>query len=261
MIKLVYNEVTKIVAQRRFAAVIVFLAVVAIASGLFARNLHGPDTEDAMQLLSNGVSGAVSQLLFPFLFAVVIGDIVAGELTAGTMKLLLIRPVSRWKIWVSKLLGAYVVCIAALLFSGLCTYIALGAAVGFGSWSSPATGGIVQSAGLADLKAYGLEFISIFSVISVFLLLSTMVENGTAAVGLCVGLAFVCSVIVPISLLLKSNWVTYIFFEHWQVAQYAVQANPLPHWNLAESLLDLYAWSVLCITAGIALFQWKDVRG
>ena len=53
--------------------------------------------------------------------AVIAGDIVASEFTWGTIKLLLIRPVSRTKILLSKYVATllFVVLLCVILFSGV----------------------------------------------------------------------------------------------------------------------------------------------
>jgi ABC-2 type transport system permease protein len=271
MIGLIYNEITKVVAQRRFAVVIIILTLLAVVSALAARSIHGLQQMEpitAAQTIGSGVTGGAAQLLFPFLFAIIIGDIFAGELTSGTMKLLLIRPVSRWKIWLSKFLGAFLVSVAVVLYCGLCSYAALGASIGFGSFSAPEGGiyNITTSAGMITLRAYGLEMCSILSVISVFMLISTVVESGVAAVGLCASLAVVCSMAVPIIKFIvtispRARWIEYAFFEHWQVAGVVNKSFPLDSWTLTGSLVTLAVWTILFIAAGVAIFQIKDVKG
>jgi ABC-2 type transport system permease protein len=270
MIGLIYNEVSKIVAQRRFLVVIIVLTLIAILGALVAKAVHGtgqlmPTT--AAQSVNNGVSAA-AQLLFPFLFAIIMGDIIAGELNGGTMKLLLIRPVARWKVWLSKLIGAYLACTAIVIYSGLLSYVALGATIGFGSFSAPEGGmyNIAASAGFVTAKVYALELASIFSVISTFLLISTFVESGVAAVGLCASLTVFCSVAVAIFRGLaafspRARILEYLFFSHWQIAGLGNSSFPFQNWTITGSLVTLAVWSLLFIAIGIAYFKYKDVKG
>jgi ABC-2 type transport system permease protein len=265
---LIYNEISKVVAQRRFAVVIVILTLLAILTALSMRNFSGGLGVSATGMVSKAII-SFSQLLFPFFIAIITGDIVAGELSGGTMKLLLIRPVARWKIWLSKLLAAFIVSAVVVLYTGICVYVSLGAATKFGSWSAPMGQGIPGSIGIVTLKVFALELASIFSVVSLFMLLSTIVESGVAAVGLCAGLAFICSFVESIFHLIlqvstKLAWVEYFFFEHWQIAGLVTQPPPMPgfySWSIVGSLVDLAVWTVFFVVAGIAIFQWKDVRG
>ncbi len=258
---LVYNEISKIVAQRRFFVVMALLTVIAILSALTMRGFAGALGVTAAQMVSTGASGGFAQLLFPLLIAVIVGDIVAGELTEGTLKLLLIRPVSRWKIWLSKLIAAFFVSVALVCYSALCIYVALGAASGFGSFSTPALAEGGSSYAVVTLRAYGLEMISLLSVVSVFLLISTVAENGVAAVGLCMGMTVICSICMPILHFFSSTkWIEYTFFEQWQIAGQITNSFPLTGWTIGGSIAVLAAWIVICIASGIAIFQWRDVK-
>jgi len=270
MIGLIYNEVTKIVAQRRFVVVLVIVTVLAVLSAFAARAVHingqlGPISAD--QAVSSGAVNS-AQLLFPFLLAVIIGDIVAGEITGGTMKLLLIRPVSRWKIWVSKFAAAFLVSTALVAYCGICSYVAMGASIGFGSWSVPEGGtqDIAASAGSVCLRVYALELASILSVVSFFMLISTLVESGVAAVGLCASFAIFCSIMVTIIKIVapiapRIRFFEYAFFGHWQIAGHATDTFPFDNWSIVGSLVVIGVWSLLFVAAGIAVFQLKDVKG
>jgi len=269
MIGLIYNEVSKIVAQRRFIVTLVFMTIIAIAFALLAHIIH-VSGEQIPATAATSVSGGVtasSKLLFPFLFAIIIGDSVAGELSAGTMKLLLIRPVSRWKIWISKLFAAFLVCAATVLYYGICSYVALGATIGFGSWLSPLGGdnNITTSAGVATLDVYALEMASVFSIVCFFQLISTLVQTGVAAVALCAATTIVFSIVVPIVGLVaqrspNGKYFEYFFFEHWQIASHVTNTFPAANWTITGSLVTLGIWSALFIAASITIFQLKDVK-
>ena len=63
----------------------------------------------------------------PFLITLVAGDMVSGEATSGTVRLLLIRPPSRSKIITAKYLTAlFYTAGLVLFFAGMCTFLGLG---------------------------------------------------------------------------------------------------------------------------------------
>src|SRR5512139_1681765 len=63
----------------------------------------------------------------PFLITLVAGDMVSGEATSGTVRLLLIRPPSRSKIITAKYLTAlFYTAAPVLFFAGMCTFLGLG---------------------------------------------------------------------------------------------------------------------------------------
>ena len=56
----------------------------------------------------------------PFLVMLVAGDVVAGEGAAGTFRIYLTRPISRWKILLSKLFATYIYTAILILFFAGC---------------------------------------------------------------------------------------------------------------------------------------------
>ncbi len=280
MTGLIYNEISKVVAQRRFIVVLVIMTLLSI---LIALITHGINSIKHLGYTSaHTVTGLISesaQLLFPFLFAIIIGDIFAGEQSGGTMKLLLIRPVSRWKIWVSKFVGAYLVSIVIVLYYALCCYVSLGAAIGFGSFSAAQGSQMVPgqspfgqmvyisaTSGAVLIHTLALEAASIFCIVSLFLLISTLTETGIAAVGLCASLTVVFSITDGImskvfQLAPKSHWFEYAFFEHWGISAFATYTFDIDKWTQYGSLGVLGVWSALFIVAGMVIFWRKDIKG
>jgi ABC-2 type transport system permease protein len=254
---LLYNEVQKIITQRRFIIVLGLITLLIIALSVSVRNeaLIGMTAADEV---STWTYGAGVTFFFPCVLAVLIGDIVAGELAGGTMKLLLIRPVSRWKIWLSKLFAAYIVSAATYVYFALCAFVAYGAAQKFGSFSAhmggDPTGPII---GAVVLKSFGLVLLTILSIVSLFVFLSTVVENGTAAAACCWFSVVFCEV-APF--FVHTKWIEYLFSQHWSIAQHVVGTFDLPDWSLEGSACILVAWIVLFAAAGMALFQYRDVK-
>jgi ABC-2 type transport system permease protein len=194
-------------------------------------------------------------------------DTIAGELTSGTLKLLVIRPVSRWKIWLSKLVAGYLASVVMVLYAVVCAYVALGATVGFGSWSAPETlSGITATSGMVMLHVSALEMASLFSVVSILMLISTFIDSGTVAGLISGALVVICTIAggiikLVVNLLPKTRWMEYAFFMHWQIAGHANGNFPLDNWSTMGSLAVLAAWSVLCIILSIIYFQGKDIKG
>jgi ABC-2 type transport system permease protein len=60
----------------------------------------------------------------PILVALVAGDIIAGEFSSGTIRLLLLKPISRFKIYLSKFIAAQIYTTALVLFFVGSAYLA-----------------------------------------------------------------------------------------------------------------------------------------
>src|SRR5690606_15269802 len=76
-------------------------------------------------------------MFIPLLVLGIASDIVSGERSGGTIKMLLTRPVSRWRILASKLIALVLfVSLIVVLTVGL-AYLISGLVFGYEGWSFP----------------------------------------------------------------------------------------------------------------------------
>ncbi|MGB8320456.1 MAG: ABC transporter permease, partial [Ignavibacteriaceae bacterium] len=117
MIKLVSIELYKIFKKWRtyigFLAIAVLIPVIQIAmliEGEKSLNFMTRNLQESFVFVGNLLNGYLITYLIlgslyvhiPFLIALVAGDLLAGEATAGTYRILITRPVSRIKLVTSK---------------------------------------------------------------------------------------------------------------------------------------------------------------
>jgi ABC-2 type transport system permease protein len=104
-------------------------------------------------LFSRAFAALASTLLLPLLVTVLAADIVSAEVSAGTIKMLLTRPVARWKVLASKLV--VVVLFASLLVAvaALLSWLIGGLAFGWRGWSAPVFAGFRFTADGVDTTA------------------------------------------------------------------------------------------------------------
>lgn len=116
----------------------------------------------------------------PFLIVLVGGDLLAGEATAGTYRLLVSRPISRFKIITSKFIAGMIYTILLMLFLGLMSVGLSLIIFGSGDLLIFADKIIVFSASdvmWRFLMAYGFGTISMINVFALSFLASSLVEN------------------------------------------------------------------------------------
>lgn len=146
-------------------------------------------------VLSNGklypaaALGIVLPVFLPVAVAVVAGDAVAGEASAGTLRYLLVRPVGRTRLLVAKL-----VAVSSFVLLAVVAVAASGYVVGVNAFGSqPGTAGAVAVSGtslsgreLAARTALMLAYVawSMLGVAAVALFLSTV---GDSALGAAIG--------------------------------------------------------------------------
>src|SRR5699024_272040 len=117
------------------------------------------------------MSDAAALIMIISLFTVIIAsDIVAGEFSWGTIKMLMVRPHPRWKILLSKYISSLIFALVLGVFLFVMTWLIGGLFFGFGgldfaNYSMGEQGEIVKSiASIETLKQYGLHMLTVVMV-------------------------------------------------------------------------------------------------
>lgn len=218
------------------------------------------------QLLENAVD-----LFIPLLITVVISDIVSGELTAGTIKLLLTRPVQRWKVLLSKA-AASVLLVSIIVFitAGL-SYIISGIVFGYSGWMQPVFTGFVihgtevgyQYVHVVDqwfylLMEIGLVWFSGLVVAALMLMISVLVRSTAAGMGIM--LAALISGTILTNMVNSWHSAKYLFMLNLNTIDYlAGGLPPISGMNLFFSLADLALWAVAALVVSFIVFTRRDI--
>lgn len=147
------------------------------------------------------------------MFAIIIaGGIVSTEFSKGTVRLLLIRPVSRYKILLSKLLSVFLIGYAVMFLSIIVLTISSGFVYGFDSLSTSVlriSGGSVVETGFFIYLIPKMLFtsISLIFVVSLAFMVSTVAKNTALSVGLS---SILLLGSIPISMILGNFKVGYL---------------------------------------------------
>lgn len=256
---LVYNEVEKILRQWRFVIVLILYTLLAASIGFSvskATDAHFTAASTAAQWVMGGFAG----ILIPFALCVLVGDSLAGEYSSGTMKLLLVRPVRRRTIWISKYIAAVCAGLATVLYLGLCTYVCLGFALGWGSWAAHPPAEVrsdYATVWALTWRAYALEALAVTALVSFIFLISSLARSGVAAVGASLGAVLIGFMVTSSGG--NSAWLALLLSPHLQVADHLSKTFPAPGCSLAESVAALCFWAGLCGAASVWVFQRRDV--
>jgi len=197
----------------------------------------------------------------PFFIALVAGDQVAGEATAGTLRMILTRPPSRPKILAAKVAVSLIYTIMLVLCLGVLS-LGLGIII-FGTGDL-----LVREEGLFILSkqhaicrfsiAYPLAMLAMSVIAALALLLSVLVEN---AIGPIIGTMaiVVVSVIIsetPISLFEKIS--PFLFTSYTKVWQKAF-LDPMPLNDIVLSVIYLLIYMVLFLGVAFFIFNRRDI--
>src|ERR1051326_871329 len=221
-----------------------------------------------------GFANVAGILLLPLLVAVLGSDIVSAEASEGTDKLLLTRPVRRWKILASKLITLWVFSSLTLLSGAVLAYVIATPFLNPRGWTAPifngfaaATSGTFRPDVVRELPlwkdaliVYGLDWYAMLVVASIALLLSVLFRSSAGAMGTMLA-ALISGTILR---LLASDWTSakYLFVSALPLADfYTGEPPPYEGMTMTFCIVLLGVWAIGAIIAAFAIFTKRDVFG
>lgn len=256
-----------------FIAIAVLVSIVQIAlwvEGESSLDLMTRDLKESFVFVGNLLNGyLVSYIILnsitihiPFLIALVAGDLLAGESTAGTYRMLLTRPVSRMQILVSKFLAGVIYSNLIVLFLAL---MSLGVGIitfGVGELIVVKTSNIVIFARedilWRFLSAYGFAAIAMMVVASLAFLFSSLVENSIGPIISTMAVIIVFVIISAINIDFFKSVSPYLFttyFFKWQL----MFDDPVSLNELYEAVGVLLVHIAALFLATSIIFKRKDI--
>jgi len=212
-------------------------------------------------------------LLLPLLIAVLGSDIVSAESAEGTDKLLLTRPVRRWKILASKLVTLWIFATLTLLCGAILAYAISAPVLPRAGWSAPTFTGFQVARGAFRLDAvrqlplwrdtliaYGLEWYALIAVATIALMLSVLFRSSAAAIGTMLASLVGGTILTRIS----PDWTTgkYLFVSALPLADYYTgQPPPYEEMTMTFCIVLLGVWVVGALIVSFAIFTRRDVFG
>lgn len=198
----------------------------------------------------------------PFLITLVAGDLLAGEATAGTYRMLLTRPVSRIKILTSKFLSG-------IIYSNLLVLWLAVMSLGLGMLIFDVGELIVVKSnsiiifGREDvlwrfLLAYGFAALSMCVVTSLAFFFSSLVENAIGPIISTMAVIIVFIIISAIDVEFFQNIKPYLFTNHmmnWRL----IFDDPVDLTRLSESTIILVGHIVVLYSITFYIFKKKDI--
>lgn len=210
------------------------------------------------------VGDTANMIQFAGLFVIIIAaGIVASEFNWGTIKLLLIRPIDRGKILVSKYMA--VILFAFMLLSVLFVYSSLLGVLVFGTpeFSIPylnyVDGKITeQSMALHLVIFYAMKSINMIMLATMAFMMSAVFRNSSLAIGLSIFLMFVGGQLTSL-LAMKFAWAKYILFANTDLMQYFEGTPMVEGMTLTFSVMMIVVYFVFFQILAFAIFKKRDV--
>ncbi|WP_019154631.1 ABC transporter permease [Robertmurraya massiliosenegalensis] len=201
---------------------------------------------------------------FAGMFTIIIAaGIVASEFNWGTIKLLLIRPVSRAKILIAKyltvLIFAFIVVAVSFSFSTLLGFILFGGPDSANPYLNYHQGTVTeQSMFLHLLMTYGLNSVSMVMLATMAFMISAVFRSSSLAIGISLFLMFTGAQLTQL-VAMKYDWAKYSLFANTDLTQYFEGYPMLEGMTLPFSLIVLAVYFILFQLLAHFVFKKRDV--
>ena len=200
-------------------------------------------------------------LQIPILISFVVGDQLAGEATAGTYRLILIRPVSRTKIFFAKYAASIIYTILFVAFLG-------GLSVGLALFLAGRGDLLVYKSEillLTDkdvawrfLVGYMFAFWTMTTIASISFFFSSFVDNAIGPIVGTMGVYFICSIITLMPIQLFDAVRPHLFTSYLDLWS-RVFAEPIDWGKIRIGALYLGGYSFASVAGAWYIFIRKDI--
>jgi ABC-2 type transport system permease protein len=199
----------------------------------------------------------------PLLVAVVAGDVVSGEAAAGTLRLLLTKPVSRSRLLLAKYGAALIYTLALLTWLAI---VGLGSSIlffGTGDMINLRSEEVVLLLRHDLLWRYGAAFayaaLAMACIAALSTLLSVFAENSIGPIVGTMGIVLFLTVISTLGLPLFDSFKDFLFTTH-TIGWKGFFIDPVPFEAIGKSALVLVLYTVGFLLAALYFFRKKDIQ-
>ena len=197
----------------------------------------------------------------PLLISFVAGDQLAGEATAGTYRLILVRPVSRTRIFLSKYATTAIYTVVFVGFMGVLSIGLSLVLLGGGDLIVLVRGILIlpeSDVAWRFLAGYLLAAWAMITIASLSFFFSSFVENAIGPIISTMGVNMIFLLITVIPLEMFQDIKPYLFTNYMNVWQ-KVFEDPVPWDSIGSSVAVLGAYSFGFVFAAWLIFRRKDI--
>ena len=274
---LVRIELSKIFRKWRtyigFLAIAVLVPIIQIAmlvEGERSINFMTRNLQESFVFVGNLLNGylisyAILNALvvhIPFLITLVAGDLLAGEATAGTYRILVTRPVSRFKIVLSKFLSGLIYTNLLVLFLAIMS-LGIGLLVfGVGELI------VIKNVNILILSrtdvfwrfimAYGFATLSMTVVLALAFLFSSLVENAIGPIVSTMAIIIVFVIISALNIEFFQSIRPYLFTNYMQSWR-SFFDDPIDIQDILKSACVLAGHVIFFLGTTVYIFNKKDI--
>jgi ABC-2 type transport system permease protein len=210
-------------------------------------------------------------LFIPLLVMIIASDLVSSEHSLGSVKLLLTRPVKRWRILLSKYITLLLAVSMIIVMFGILSYILSGVVFGYKGLNAPViTGFSVQSGNLDTsqvrllaqwkfiLMDFGLVWFVAAVVGTLAFMLSVLIRSTASGMG--VMLATLISGAILSNMVSSWESAKYLFMVNLKLTNYLNGvAPPIQGMTMLSSMIVLLVWWAAALVVSFTVFTRQDV--
>jgi|ERR1043166_912388 ABC-2 type transport system permease protein len=204
----------------------------------------------------------LAYLLMPLYAALIGGDLVAKEAEDGTLRMILARPISRFRLLTIKWLAGAIFSVVLVFVLGLFGIVFCRFWFPWGGLFAFIPGEIFSvfdaPTGLQHyIAAHAMLAIKAISIMGLGFMFSCFNMKPAAATILALSVLFVNAVMQNIPFFKEfENWFLTYHLNLWQL----MFAHPIPWWRVWQSLSILIGFNVTFLVIGLTVFQVRDIK-
>ncbi|WP_106767886.1 ABC transporter permease [Paenibacillus faecalis] len=229
-----------------------------------------PNEPNAVTFTREFMNNAVT-LFIPLLIMAIASDIVSGERTTGTIKMLLTRPVKRWKVLLSKLIALLMFVSLIVMSTFIISYLISGLAFGYKGFDFPVFTGFKIVGSDVDMSAVhavpqwkyllmqgGLIWFVSMVVAMLAFMVSVLVRSTAASI--VVMMAALIAGTILTNMASAWNSAKYLFMVNLDLTDYlAGNLPPIEGMTLQFSLAVLSVWAAVAVIISFIVFTKRDI--
>jgi ABC-2 type transport system permease protein len=261
------NEIYKIFVRKKIYIFIIILLIMAIFTGistLHSNNLLGAEAQGQDQIISYVKDNAqnfplifldgVSSFILPIFVIILISDMITDEYAEGTLKLTLLRQISRKKLLISKVLALTIILAVLFFFMVILgyiigvTFLGLGDGFTFKEISLHPTMGM-----LFTLFIYLLSMFPLLAFAMIILIFAVLLSNSGEVIGIGVGLLFISMLVGQI----LNRLSPYLISNYFSLPKILYSGLELP--SLLFGVLIAVAYGMVAFVVSLNIFRKRDM--
>lgn len=225
------------------------------------------------QTVSDSLQGLFSTDGDGLLFLIVIslmltGTIVSDEFNKGTIKLLLIRPYSRRKVLLSKLIACLITLIISIVIITIIEIIVVGIAYGFDTINVPAVVYNYNTNSVMPINVFGYMLANLLKISPLIIILAlvafmigALCANTAVAIVVSFMIYFVSQIVNSLAVSLNIKWMKFIPTLNWDLTQYSYGSLPtLEGMTLAFSICICAITIISILVISFENFARKNIK-